>query len=144
MEPVVKAEARILAIRQVKSGDTVGYGGTWTARREATLAILAAGYADGYLRAATPGDGKTRREVSIAGHRAPIVGRVSMDLIAADITDIPVATLEAEGRNIRAELFGPAIDINDVAKAAGTIAYELLTSLSRRAARLYIGETEKN
>lgn len=144
MEPVVTAEARILAVRPVRTGDTVGYGGTWTARRETTLAILAAGYADGYLRATGLADGKTEREVLIAGHRAPIVGRVSMDLIAADITDISVAALEAEGRNLRAELFGPVIDINDIAKAAGTIAYELLTNLSRRAARLYIGESEKN
>ena len=144
MEPVVTAHARILAVRPVKAGDTVGYGGAWTARRETSIAILAAGYADGYLRAAGTTDGQTGREVSIAGHRAPVVGRVSMDLIAADITDIPVAALEAEGRNIRAELFGPTIDINDVARAAGTIAYELLTNLSRRAAGLYIGETEKN
>jgi alanine racemase len=148
IEPVVKAEARILAVRPVKAGENVGYGGTWTAQRETTLAILAAGYADGYLRAAGTSDGKsdgkTGAEVSIAGHRAPVVGRVSMDLIATDITDIPVATLEAEGRDICAELFGPAIDINQVAEAAGTIAYELLTNLSRRAARLYIGETEKN
>jgi len=144
VEPVVSAQARILAVRPVKIGDTVGYGGTWTARRETTLAILAAGYADGYLRAADKADGRNGRDVSIAGHRAPVVGRVSMDLIAADITDIPVAMLEAEGRNIRAELFGTAIDINQVAEAAGTIAYELLTNLSRRAARIYIGETEKN
>jgi alanine racemase len=144
MDPVVTSEARILAVRSVRTGDTVGYGGTWTAPRETALAILAAGYADGYLRAAESVDGDTRREVSIAGHHAPVVGRVSMDLIAVDITDIPVAALEAEGRNLRAELFGPTIDINNIAKAAGTIAYELLTSLSRRAARLYIGETEKN
>ena len=67
-----------------------------------------------------------------------------MDLIAADATDIPVAALEAENLKPCAELFGPNIDINDVAAAAGTIAYELLTNLSRRAARRYIGETEKN
>ncbi len=144
MEPVVTAEARILVVRPVKAGESVGYGGVWTAQRETTLAILAAGYADGYLRAAGTIDGETGRQVSIAEHRVPIVGRVSMDLIAADVTDIPVAALEAEGPNICAELFGPTIDINDVAEAAGTIAYELLTNLSRRAARLYIGETEKN
>lgn len=137
VEPVVRARARILAVRPVRAGDTVGYGGTWTARRQTSLAILAAGYADGYLRAAGSADGKLGAEVSIAGHRAPVVGRVSMDLIAADVTDIPAAALEAEGRNISAELFGPTIDINDVARAAGTIAYELLTNLSRRAARLY-------
>ncbi len=144
VEPVVTAQVRILALRPVRAGDTVGYGGAWTARRQTSLAILAAGYADGYLRAAGSTDDKGGAEVSIAGHRVPVVGRVSMDLTAADITDIPVAALEAEGRNLRAELFGPAIDINDVAEAAGTIAYELLTGLSRRAARLYIGETEKN
>ncbi len=141
MEPVVTAQARIIAVRPVRSGETVGYGGAWTARRETTLAILAAGYADGYLRAAgtingQPG-GIAGAEVAIAGHRAPVVGRVSMDLIAADITDIPAAALEAEGPNLCAELFGPNIDINEAARAAGTIAYELLTNLSRRASRLY-------
>jgi len=143
-QPVVTAEARILALRPVRAGDTVGYGGAWTARRETSLAILAAGYADGYLRAAGSADGKTGAEVAIAGHRAPLAGRVSMDLIAADVTDIPAAAIEAEGRNLRAELFGPNIDINEAAAAAGTIAYELLTNLSRRAARRYIGESEKN
>ena len=144
MESIVSAQARILAVRPVKAGDTVGYGGAWTARRETSLAILAAGYADGYLRVVGTAGGATGREVAIAGHRAPVVGRVSMDLIAADITDIPVAALEAEGSNLCAELFGPTININDVAEAAGTIAYELLTNLSRRAARIYTSETEKN
>ena len=147
VEPVVTAQARILAVRQVKAGETIGYGGAWTARRETILAILAAGYADGYLRAAGSADGqnggKTDAKVWIAGHGAAIVGRVSMDLIAADITDIPAAALAAEGKNLRAELFGPNIDIDQVAKAAGTIAYELLTNLSRRAARRIIGEGQK-
>ena len=116
VEPVVKAEARILALRPVKIGDTVGYGGAWTARRQTTLAILAAGYADGYLRAAGSADGKTGREVSIAGHRAPIVGRVSMDLIAIDVTVIPEAK-----RGDWVELFGPNIPIDEVAGKAGTI-----------------------
>ncbi len=148
VEPVVTAQARILAMRQVKAGETIGYGGAWTARRETILAILAAGYADGYLRAAGTADGQsgqnTRARVWIAGHSAPIVGRVSMDLIAADITDIPAAALAAQGKDLWAELFGPNIDINQIATAAGTIAYELLTNVSRRAARRSIGETEKN
>lgn len=144
VEPVVSAQARVLAVRPVMAGESVGYGGAWTAKRETSLAVLAAGYADGYLRAAGTTDGPTGAEVSIAGHRAPVLGRVSMDLITADITDIPAEALEAQGSKLRAELFGPTIDINDVAAAAGTIAYELLTNLSRRAARLYIGEAEKN
>ncbi len=142
MEPVVTAKARILAMRTVKAGESVGYGGAWTAERATWLAILAAGYADGYLRAAGPANSNAGRAVTIGGHRAPVVGRVSMDLIAADVTDLPQAALAAAGDEPWAELFGPTIDINAVAEAAGTIAYELLTNLSRRAARIYVGATE--
>ena len=151
--PLRLAETALRAIRDRNRLDTslvddvvlgcvepVGEQGACVGR----VAVLAAGYADGYLRAAGSGKAKTGAAVFIAGHRAPVVGRVSMDLIAADVTDIPVAAIEAEGQQLCAELFGPNIDINKVAAAAGTISYELLTNLSRRAARLYIGETEKN
>ncbi|WP_026379019.1 alanine racemase [Afifella pfennigii] len=136
-DPVVTAEARILQVRTVPRGDTVGYGAVETMKRTSRIAILAAGYADGYLRAAGSSDAASGALVCIEGHLAPLVGRVSMDLIAVDVTDLPQG-LAAPGR--WAELFGPNIDINAVARHAGTIAYELLTGLSRRACRRYVGQ----
>ena len=88
MQPVVELKARIVQIRNVERGDTVGYGGTWTARRPTRLAIVSAGYADGYFRAAGSNDGTRGAEVMVAGKRCPIAGRISMDLIAVDVTDL--------------------------------------------------------
>lgn len=136
-DPVVTAQSRILQIRHVGKGESIGYGGAQSVERDSRIAILSAGYADGYLRAAGAGDDRTGADVAIAGHRAPIAGRVSMDLIAIDVTDIPEQqTDKAEW----AELFGDQIDINQVASRAGTIAYELLTGLSHRAERIYTGK----
>src|SRR5512147_1412799 len=87
MQPVVDLKARIVQIRNIERGDTVGYGGTWTARRPTRIAIVAAGYADGYFRAASANDGTRGAEVVVAGRRCPIAGRISMDLMAVDITD---------------------------------------------------------
>ena len=88
MQPVVELKARIVQIRNVERGDTVGYGGTWTARRPTRLAIVSAGYADGYFRAASANDGTRGAEVVVAGKRCPIAGRISMDLMAVDVTDL--------------------------------------------------------
>src|SRR6202012_5974561 len=89
MQPVVELKARIVQTRNVERGEGVGYGGTWTARRPTRLAIVSAGYADGYFRAAGSNDGTRGAEVVVAGKRCPIAGRVSMDLIAIDVTDLP-------------------------------------------------------
>src|SRR5581483_2173502 len=89
MQGVVELKARIIQIRNVERGETVGYGGTWTARRPTKLAIVAAGYADGYFRAASANDGTRGAEVVVAGKRCPVAGRISMDLMAVDITDLP-------------------------------------------------------
>src|SRR5882757_4811050 len=78
MQPVVELKARIVQIRNIERGDTVGYGGTWTARRPTRLAIVSAGYADGYFRAASANDGTRGAEVVVAGKRCPIAGRISM------------------------------------------------------------------
>jgi alanine racemase len=134
-EPVVTAEARILQVREAGAGETVGYGARHRLKRRSRLAIISAGYADGYLRAAGASDARSGGQVSIAGHAAPIVGRVSMDLIAADVTDVPDAELRATRW---AELFGGCISVDAAASAAGTIGYELLTGLSRRASRVYL------
>ena len=88
MQPVVELKARIVQIRNVERGESVGYGGTWTARRPTRLAIVSAGYADGYFRAGSSNDGTRGAEVVVAGKRCPVAGRISMDLIAVDITDL--------------------------------------------------------
>src|SRR5438309_8317382 len=89
MQPVVGLKARIAQFRNIERGETVGYGGTWTARRPTRLAIVAAGYADGYFRAASANDGTRGAEVVVAGKRCPVAGRISMDLMAIDVTDLP-------------------------------------------------------
>src|SRR5205085_4459956 len=88
MRPVVELKARIVQIRNLEKGETVGYGGTWTARRPTRIAIVSAGYADGYFRAGSANDGTRGAEVVVAGKRCPVAGRVSMDLIAVDVTDL--------------------------------------------------------
>src|SRR3982074_817634 len=89
MQPVVDLKARIVQMRTVEKGESVGYGGTWTARRPTRLAIVSAGYADGYFRAGGGIDGTRSAEVMVAGKRCPVPGRISMDLMAVDVTDLP-------------------------------------------------------
>jgi alanine racemase len=136
MQPVVELKARIVQTRNVERGDGVGYGGTWTARRPTKLAIVSAGYADGYFRAASASDGTRGAEVVVAGKRCPIAGRVSMDLIAIDITDLPP---NAARRGHWVTLIGEGITVDELAHHFGTIGYEVLTSLGRRYARVYKG-----
>jgi alanine racemase len=134
LKPVVTAEALVLRVREAPAGATVGYGATQRLARPSRLAVLAAGYADGYLRAAGSSNARQGAAVAIRGKKAPLVGRVSMDLMVADVTDVPEAR-----RGDWAELFGPTIMIDDVADRAGTIGYELLTDLGRRYLRAYRG-----
>jgi alanine racemase len=136
MQPVVELKARIVQIRNIERGDTVGYGGTWTARRPTRLAIVSAGYADGYFRAASANDGTRGAEVIVAGRRCPIAGRVSMDLIAVDITDLPPIGAR---RGHMVTLLGEGITVDELAHHFGTIGYEVLTSLGPRYARIYKG-----
>ncbi|HEY3032460.1 MAG TPA: alanine racemase [Bradyrhizobium sp.] len=136
MQPVVDLKARIVQIRNVERGDSVGYGGTWTARRPTKLAIVSAGYADGYFRAAGSNDGTRGAEVVVAGKRCPIAGRVSMDLIAVDVTDLEK---NAVRRGHMATLIGEGITVDELAHHFGTIGYEVLTSLGPRYARVYKG-----
>lgn len=135
MHPVVRLEARIVQIRAVEEGDRVGYGATQEVRRPSRLAILSVGYADGVLRAAGSNDQRRGAEVVIAGERCPLVGRISMDLMAADITDLPAASV-AQGDF--ATILGEGIGVDDLAHAAGTIGYEVLTRLGPRFARTYV------
>ena len=136
MQPVVDLKARIVQIRNVERGDSVGYGGTWTARRPTRLAIVSAGYADGYFRAAGSNDGTRGAEVVVAGKRCPIAGRVSMDLMAVDVTDLEK---NAVRRGHMATLIGEGITVDELAHHFGTIGYEVLTGLGPRYARVYKG-----
>ena len=138
MQPVVDLKARIVQTRNVERGESVGYGGTWTARRPTRLAIVSAGYADGYFRAGGSNDGTRGAEVVVAGKRCPIAGRVSMDLIAVDVTDLEK---NAARRGHLVTLIGEGITVDELAHHFGTIGYEVLTSLGPRYARVYKGGT---
>jgi alanine racemase len=136
MQQVVELKARIVQIRNVERGESIGYGATWTARRPTRLAIVAAGYADGYFRAGGSNDGTRGAEVVVAGKRCPIAGRISMDLMAIDVTDLDN---KAARRGHMATLIGEGITVDELAHHFGTIGYEVLTSLGPRYARVYKG-----
>ena len=138
MQPVVELKARIVQIREIERGETVGYGGIWTARRPTRLAIVSAGYADGYFRAASSNDGTRGAEVMAAGKRCPVAGRISMDLMAVDITDLEK---NAVRRGHMVTLIGEGITVDELAHHFGTIGYEVLTSLGSRYGRVSKGET---
>jgi alanine racemase len=115
-------ETAVIATRHVPTGETVGYAGAWKAPRDSTIAIIAAGYGDGLARNLPNGT-----PVLIDGRRAPLVGRVSMDMIAVDVTGrsgIHVGT--------PATLWGPGLPVEEIARHAGTIPYELLCAVSQR------------
>jgi alanine racemase len=134
MRPVVSLEGRVLQVRVVERGATVGYSATWTAKRATSLALVSVGYADGFLRAASASDTRPGAEAIVAGRRCPLAGRVSMDLIAVDVTDIGEGQV---GRGDLVTLLGAEIGVDDLAVRAGTIGYEVLTSLGRRYRRVY-------
>jgi len=134
MRPVVDLKVRVLQVRQVLRGATVGYGATWTAKRDSRVAVIAAGYADGVMRSPNPSDANVKREVIIAGARCPMIGRISMDLMAVDVTDLPA---NAVRRDQMATLIGEGLGIDEVAAQTGTIGYEVLTSLGRRFHRVW-------
>ena len=136
MQGVVDLKARVVQIRNVERGDSVGYGATWTARRPTRLAVVAAGYADGYFRAAGSNDGTRGAEVVVAGKRCPVAGRISMDLLAVDVTDVPNSAVR---RGHMVTLIGDGIGVDELAHHFGTTGYEVLTSLGRRYARVYRG-----
>lgn len=135
LTPVATLEARIVRVRDVPEGAAVGYGAAFVARRPSRIAVLSAGYADGYLRRAGASDAGPGAMAAVGGVAVPLAGRVSMDLIAVDVTDAPPDAVHV---GAWVELFGPTIPIGDVAAAAGTIDYELLTSLGARADRRYV------
>jgi len=125
---VITLTAPILQVRDITAGAPVGYGGTWTATTDTTLATIGLGYADGFLRSAS-----NTGMAFVGGQKRPIVGRVSMDLITVDVTGLSVSP----GDEI--ELIGPNMPIGEVAGAMGTIDYEILTRLGSRFERTYAG-----
>jgi alanine racemase len=136
MHPVVELQGRIIQVRTIAKGETVGYGATFTAGRASRIAIVAVGYADGFLRSAAAARGKAAAEVVVGGRRCPVAGRVSMDLLAVDVTDLPEG---AARRGSLATLIGEGVSVDDLAAGMGTIGYEVLTNLGRRYHHTYRG-----
>jgi alanine racemase len=134
MEPVVTLQAKVMQTRLIPKGQAIGYSATWTAPRDSRIAILGAGYRDGIPRKLSSSEVDGPAQVFLAGRRVPIVGRVSMDMLACDITDLQDVEV-----GMFAEIFGPNISVDEAAAWAGTISYELLTHLGNRYHRRYIG-----
>ena len=122
LQPVMSLETSVIAVRRVPKDEAVGYGGAWRANRDSQIAIVAAGYGDGLARQLANGT-----PVLIEGHRAPLVGRVSMDMIAVDVTDLQHVHVGTP-----VVLWGEDLPVEEVARHAGTIPYELLCGVSQR------------
>jgi alanine racemase len=136
MKAVAHLEGTVMQVRHVKPGETVGYSATWEAMRPSRIAVLGAGYKDGVPRALSSKGQDGPAQVFINGRRCPVVGRISMDMMGVDITELMPHSVV---RGTRAEILGSNILIDEAAAWAGTISYELLTRLGSRYARLYTG-----
>jgi alanine racemase len=134
MHPVIELRARVVQVRSVPKGETIGYNATWTTKHAARIAVVAVGYADGYPRAASASDTTPGSDAIVAGTRCPLAGRVSMDLLAVDVTALPENTVR---RGDLITLIGDTIGVDELAATAGTIGYEVLVNLGRRYHRLY-------
>ena len=122
LRPAMTLMSSVIAVRRVARGEAVGYGGVWVAARDSLIAIVAAGYGDGVPRSL-----KSGTPVLIRGVRAPLAGRVSMDMLAVDVTDLPAVEVGTP-----AVLWGEGLPVEEVARHAATIPYELLCSVSQR------------
>ena len=129
LQPVMSFESAVISVREIPAGDSVGYGANWTAQRQSHIATVAVGYGDGYPRHAPNGT-----PVLVNGVKCPLVGRVSMDMITVDVTDLVNTRAKIGDRVI---LWGPALPVNGVAAACNTIGYELLTRMPDRVPRIY-------
>jgi alanine racemase len=128
LRPVMTLESKVISVRELPAGEPVGYGASFVADKPTRVGVVAMGYADGYPRHAPTGT-----PVSVDGRPARLIGRVSMDMLTVDLTDLPHS-----GLGSRVELWGAQVLASDVAMRAETIPYELFCNL-RRAPRLYIG-----
>ncbi len=126
---VMQFESAVIAVREIPAGDAVGYGGSWVAERPSRIATVAAGYADGYPRTTASGTA-----VLVNGRRAPLAGRVSMDMITVDVTDLAPIHV---GDPVR--LWGDDLPVGEVAEGSGTTGYELLAGMPARTRREYTG-----
>ncbi len=122
LKPAMTLSSKIIAVQILRPGDSAGYGQLFTATRETRLSIVACGYADGYPRHAPNGT-----PIAVAGQVTQTLGRVSMDMLYADITHIPQATIGSA-----VELWGEQVSVDAVAEAAGTVGYELLCAVAPR------------
>jgi alanine racemase len=121
----MSVHSEVFAVREIAAGEPLGYGGRFVATRPTRVGLVAFGYADGYPRSARDGT-----PVAVDGQRVPLIGRVSMDMLTVDLTDLPSA-----GVGSAVELWGRQVGVDEVAACAGTIAYELLCN-AKRAPRL--------
>ena len=128
LKPVMSFESAVISLRTIAAGESVGYTANWTAERDSTIATVTVGYGDGYPRNATNGT-----PVLINGVRCPLVGRVSMDMITVDVTDLRDVAI-----GDKALLWGPELPVNEVASHCDTIGYELLTRMPGRVPRVYL------
>jgi alanine racemase len=130
MLTTVTLHARILQVRRIDALQTVGYGAAWRSARPSRVATIALGYADGYFRTLI-----NRTHVHLGGRKVPVIGRISMDLVTVDVTDVPEADSQP---GALVEVLGPHMTADDLAEHARTNAYEVMTALGRRYARVYV------
>lgn len=132
LKAVMQFTSEIISVQNLNAGDTLGYGNRFTATKPTRVGIVACGYADGYPRHAGQFSGNENLQgvpIAVAGQRTQTLGRVSMDMLFCDITDIPQANIGAP-----VELWGNTVPVDEVANACGTIGYELLCALAKRVA----------
>ncbi len=134
MRAAVQLSARMIQAHEIPAGQGVGYNHTWVAARPTRVATVSVGYADGFLRSLS-----NRGVLYLGGHRAPLIGRVSMDMVSVDVTDVPAELIHPDASF---ELLGAGQDVNALATQAGTNAYEILTSLGSRYRRVYRGDAQ--
>jgi alanine racemase len=137
MESVIRLQGRIAQLGEAERAETIGYGAARTLKRRTRYATVTTGYADGYFRWLGSSDAQDGAIAQFGGYKLPILGRVSMDLIVFDITDLPDGMAK---RGDFVDLIDARYTIDDVAARAGTIPYEVLTSLGRRYQRIYTGD----
>ena len=128
LKPVMTLKSAVIAVREVKQGDLVGYGGRWQARERSIIATVAIGYGDGY-----PSSVRDGTPVLVNGNLAYIAGRVAMDMLTIDVTQSGVVNIGDE-----VVLWGASLDVNLVAKHANTIGYELITRMPQRVPKIYV------
>ena len=127
LRPVMRFESAVMSLRCILKGEPVGYGAAWVAERDSVIAIVAGGYGDGYPRQAPNGT-----PLVVAGQIASLAGRVSMDMLAIDVTDLKGVKV---GDPV--EFWGKYVSVDQVAELSGTISYELLTGVTARVPRVY-------